>query len=186
MEYEFTPTLANRTTRYVLEGPMLRHLSADGVQVWACNLAHVTEAHYAVLGVRDMVNRDIDLKVAGRWHRISCVVVDTFDSEFEKPNGFKALSHDIYVKLAALQPEFILRIGPRRGTQIVLFTVGVLTVVGAGCIALVIALAGVPMESVMVGAPGLLAMVAIGGYYMWRNRPGAGVTHVPVADFAPF
>lgn len=172
IEYKFKPALLRSAKTYRVHAGQIEKLSKGG-KLQSLRIRDICKARYVSTSVREHRFRRLDLADnAGRKMRISITTARHASSTNDPDlNAFYQLMHCIGEQFHKQRPAQMIIIGETKNASWIMFSIGVLTVVGTVGLLILALLTGVSEQKLMKVSLPILGLVGFGIYVCISASP---------------
>ncbi|MCZ4353052.1 hypothetical protein O4H61_11050 [Roseovarius aestuarii] len=179
----FKPALLARRITYHITPSYVARRSSDGIETWRVAYADLTDLGHVSQNIARTRTERLDLFTADGKRSIS------MNASYRAPDdpqyvAFRSTLDHLAAALHAARPDLSVTLGQRGGGRMMMFVIGVVTVLFAIGFAAVILGQGLSANRVSGVVPPLIAMLAFGGVISWTYRPVKTLASLPTATFA--
>ena len=179
----FKPALLARRVSYRIAPTHVAKLGAAGDEIWRVDYADLTELGHVTQRIARTRTERLDLYTNTGKQSLS---INASYRSGDDPEylAFRNALAQVSAAVNAARPDVTVSIGARGSSRMVMFVIGVVTLLFAlGFVGIILSEGLSAKRQGDVAAP-LIAMLLFGGVISWTYRPGQKLLRLPISAFA--
>lgn len=178
----FKPALLAGRVSYDIAATSVAQIK-DGREMWRVNYGDLADLGQVSHRIGVTRTERLDLYLNDGSKRTISINASYRSSKGPNYSGYRAVMSELSAALHAARPDLSVTVGERGRTAMVMFGIGVVTLLFALGFAGVIMAQGLSTNRQLDVAAPLIVMLLFGGFTAWKYRPGQVLDRLPIARF---